>query len=34
MSINGIVSTIYVHPHDQVIGGQLLLTLDQTKAPL
>jgi HlyD family secretion protein len=31
MSINGVVSTIYVHPHDQVIGGQLLLTLDQTK---
>ena len=31
MSISGIVSTIYVHTNDQVIGGELLLKLDQTK---
>ena len=31
MSISGIVSTVYVHPNDQVIGGELLLKLDQTK---
>ena len=31
MSISGVVSTIYVHEHDQVIAGELLLKLDQTK---
>jgi RND family efflux transporter MFP subunit len=31
MSISGVVSTVYVHTNDQVIGGQLLLKLDQTK---
>jgi RND family efflux transporter MFP subunit len=31
MSISGVVSTVYVHPNDQVIGGELLLKLDQTK---
>ena len=31
MSLSGVVSTIYVHVNDQVIGGQLLLQLDQTK---
>ena len=31
MSLSGVVSTIYVHVNDQVIGGQLLLKLDQTK---
>src|SRR4051794_17970741 len=31
MSISGVVSTVYVHEHDQVIGGELLLKLDQTK---
>lgn len=31
MSLSGVVSTIYVRQNDQVIGGQLLLTLDQTK---
>jgi RND family efflux transporter MFP subunit len=31
MSISGVVSTVYVRPNEQVIGGQLLLTLDQTK---
>jgi RND family efflux transporter MFP subunit len=31
MSISGVVSTIYVHQNDQVIGGELLLKLDQTK---
>jgi len=31
MSISGVVSTIYVHTNDQVIGGELLLKLDQTK---
>ncbi|HEY7024353.1 MAG TPA: efflux RND transporter periplasmic adaptor subunit [Candidatus Limnocylindrales bacterium] len=31
MSISGVVSTVYVHPNDQVIGGALLLKLDQTK---
>jgi RND family efflux transporter MFP subunit len=31
MSISGVVSTVYVRPNDQVIGGQLLLKLDQTK---
>ena len=31
MSISGVVSTVYVHQNDQVIGGELLLKLDQTK---
>jgi len=31
MSIGGVVSTIYVHEQDQVIAGELLLKLDQTK---
>jgi RND family efflux transporter MFP subunit len=31
MSISGVVSTVYVRPNQQVIGGELLLTLDQTK---
>lgn len=31
MSVSGVVSTIYVRQNDQVIGGQLLLTLEQTK---
>jgi RND family efflux transporter MFP subunit len=31
MSISGVVSTVYVHENDQVIGGELLLKLDQTK---
>src|SRR4051812_943267 len=31
MSISGVVGTLYVHPNQQVIGGELLLTLDQTK---
>lgn len=31
MSISGIVNTVYVSPNDQVIGGELLLKLDQTK---
>ena len=31
MSISGVVSTVYVHTNDQVIGGELLLKLDQTK---
>jgi RND family efflux transporter MFP subunit len=31
MSISGVVSTVYVRPNQQVIGGALLLTLDQTK---
>lgn len=31
MSISGVVSTIYVHENDQVIAGELLLKLDQTK---
>lgn len=31
MSISGVVSTIYVHEHDQVFAGELLLKLDQTK---
>jgi HlyD family secretion protein len=31
MSISGVVSTVYVHTNDQVIGGQLLLKLDQRK---
>ena len=31
MAVTGIVSTIYVKPNDQVLGGELLLTLDQTK---
>lgn len=31
MSISGVVSTVYVHPDQQVIGGELLLKLDQTK---
>ena len=31
MPIGGVVSQIYVHEHDQVIAGQLLLTLDQSK---
>jgi len=31
MSISGVVSSVYVRPNQQVIGGELLLTLDQTK---
>lgn len=31
MSISGVVNTVYVHINEQVIGGELLLKLDQTK---
>jgi len=31
LPVTGIVSTIYVKPNDQVLAGELLLTLDQTK---
>lgn len=31
MSISGVVSTVYVHPNEQVVSGELLLKLDQTR---
>jgi RND family efflux transporter MFP subunit len=31
LSVSGIVSTVYVSPNEQVVAGELLLALDQTK---